>query len=46
MRPFPPLPAMIRFPVSKETERAALHKAICQVANDLRGGVDGWDFKT
>ncbi|AMD87721.1 restriction endonuclease [Actinomyces radicidentis] len=31
--------------MSKETERAALHKAIWQVANDLRGSVDGWDFK-
>ena len=31
--------------MSKETERAALHKTIWQVANDLRGSVDGWDFK-
>lgn len=31
--------------MSKETERAALHKAIWRVANDLRGSVDGWDFK-
>ena len=31
--------------MSKETERAALHRAIWQVANDLRGSVDGWDFK-
>jgi type I restriction-modification system, M subunit len=29
----------------KETERAELHRAIWQIANDLRGSVDGWDFK-
>ncbi len=26
-------------------ERAELHKTIWQIANDLRGSVDGWDFK-
>lgn len=26
-------------------ERAELHKTIWRVANDLRGAVDGWDFK-
>jgi type I restriction enzyme M protein len=31
---------------SKEQERAELHRTIWQVANDLRGSVDGWDFKT
>lgn len=31
--------------VSKEQERAELHRAIWQIANDLRGSVDGWDFK-
>lgn len=31
--------------MSRETERAALHRAIWRVANDLRGSVDGWDFK-
>lgn len=30
----------------KETERAELHKIIWRIANDLRGSVDGWDFKT
>ena len=30
---------------SKEQERAELHRAIWQIANDLRGAVDGWDFK-
>ena len=30
---------------SKEAERAELHKAIWRIANDLRGSVDGWDFK-
>ena len=29
----------------KEIERAELHRTIWQVANDLRGSVDGWDFK-
>lgn len=29
----------------KERERAELHKTIWQIANDLRGSVDGWDFK-
>src|SRR6266508_4561364 len=32
--------------VSKEAERAELHKTIWRIANDLRGSVDGWDFKT
>jgi type I restriction enzyme M protein len=26
-------------------ERAELHKTIWKIANDLRGSVDGWDFK-
>lgn len=29
----------------KESERAELHRAIWQIANELRGSVDGWDFK-
>lgn len=29
----------------KEQERAELHRAIWGIANDLRGSVDGWDFK-
>lgn len=29
----------------KETEREELHKTIWKIANDLRGSVDGWDFK-
>lgn len=32
--------------MSRESERAELHKTIGKVANDLRGAVDGWDFKT
>ncbi|SHE25474.1 n-6 adenine-specific dna methylases signature [Actinomyces glycerinitolerans] len=32
-------------PVTKETERAELHRTIWKVANELRGSVDGWDFK-
>lgn len=31
--------------MSKEQERDELHRAIWQIANDLRGNVDGWDFK-
>ena len=31
--------------MSREAERAELHKTIWKVANDLRGAVDGWDFK-
>ena len=29
----------------KEQERNELHKTIWRIANDLRGAVDGWDFK-
>ena len=29
----------------KEAQRAELHKTIWRIANDLRGSVDGWDFK-
>jgi type I restriction enzyme M protein len=31
---------------TRESERAELHKTIWRIANDLRGSVDGWDFKT
>lgn len=31
---------------AKEAERAELHKTIWRIANDLRGSVDGWDFKS
>ncbi|MDA3778897.1 MAG: type I restriction-modification system subunit M [Bacteroidales bacterium] len=31
---------------TSEQERAELHKTIWRIANDLRGSVDGWDFKT
>jgi len=31
---------------SNGAERTELHKMIWQVANDLRGSVDGWDFKS
>lgn len=31
--------------MSKEKERAELHRTIWAMANDLRGSVDGWDFK-
>lgn len=30
----------------KETQRAELHKTIWKMANELRGTVDGWDFKS
>ena len=29
----------------KEQEREQLHKTIWKIANELRGSVDGWDFK-
>ena len=32
--------------MTKEQERAQLHRTIWQIANDLRGSVDGWDFKS
>ncbi|MGB2767183.1 MAG: type I restriction-modification system subunit M, partial [Propionicimonas sp.] len=32
--------------MSKEAERSELHKTIWRIANDLRGSVDGWDFKS
>jgi type I restriction enzyme M protein len=33
-------------PFTKEAQRAELHKTIWRIANDLRGAVDGWDFKS
>lgn len=33
-------------PTTKEAQRVQLHKTIWRIANDLRGSVDGWDFKT
>jgi type I restriction enzyme M protein len=33
-------------PATKEAQRAELHKTIWRIANDLRGAVDGWDFKS
>ncbi|MDN5793499.1 MAG: type I restriction-modification system subunit M, partial [Brevibacterium aurantiacum] len=33
-------------PTTKEGQRAELHKTIWRIANDMRGSVDGWDFKT
>ena len=32
-------------PKNNHTQRAELHRAIWNIANDLRGAVDGWDFK-
>ncbi len=32
-------------PITKEAQRAQVHKTIWRIANDLRGSVDGWDFK-
>jgi type I restriction enzyme M protein len=31
--------------MTKEQERTELHRAIWQIATDLRGSIDGWDFK-
>lgn len=33
-------------PTNRDSQRAELHKTIWRIANDLRGSVDGWDFKT
>ncbi len=33
-------------PNTREAQRAELHKTIWRIANDLRGSVDGWDFKS
>lgn len=33
-------------PTTRESQRAELHKTIWRIANDLRGSVDGWDFKS
>lgn len=32
--------------VSREVQRDRLHRTIWEVANELRGSVDGWDFKS
>ena len=32
--------------MTREQERDELHRAIWQIANDLIGSVDGWDFKS
>ena len=31
--------------MANNREREELHKAIWSIADDLRGSVDGWDFK-
>ena len=31
--------------MKKELEREEIHRAIWAIADDLRGSVDGWDFK-
>lgn len=36
---------MTHLDTKKEQERSELHRAIWHIANDLRGSVDGWDFK-
>lgn len=37
--------AKITTETSKENQQGELHKTIWKVANELRGSVDGWDFK-
>lgn len=32
--------------MSSEEQRAELHRTIWKIANDLRGSIDGWDFKS
>ena len=31
--------------MATQQERAELHKTIWKIANELRGAVDGWEFK-
>lgn len=31
--------------MTKEEQRAELHRTIWKIANDMRGSIDGWDFK-
>lgn len=33
-------------PATREAQRAELHRTIWRIATDLRGSVDGWDFKS
>lgn len=33
-------------PTTSQAQRAEVHKTIWRIANDLRGSVDGWDFKS
>lgn len=33
-------------PAGSSAQRTELHKTIWKIANDLRGSVDGWDFKS
>ncbi len=33
-------------PTTSEAQRAEVHNTIGRIANDLRGSVDGWDFKS
>ena len=32
--------------INKDQERDELHRAIWAIADELRGSVDGWDFKS
>ena len=32
--------------IKKEQEREELHRAIWAIADELRGSIDGWDFKS
>ena len=32
--------------MSNEQQRAELHRTIWKIAEDLRGSVDGWEFKS
>lgn len=34
------------FDIKKEQERDELHRAIWAIADELRGSIDGWDFKS
>ena len=38
--------ALMAPPEPMGNQQAELHRTIWRIANDLRGSVDGWDFKT
>ena len=39
------LEKILKLYMATQQERAELHKTIWKIANELRGAVDGWEFK-